>query len=511
MKEITQQKSVLTAAVLIALANLPASAQTAPAASASEIAVLKQTVDALRRQVDELRAASAKANGPTEAAEGESQESVDARTPATKADVVGLRADIENYKYDQSRTQERNIPSVTRNTRIGGGVTLRYDSRSPAEEPGTSAIGTTPSQARAAGFAAPQFTLNFTGNLYRDYAEGRNLTYRLSFSNNASASSSSATTDATNLVNATDAYLRYSFQPATGNVEDPLGTVTLGQQVMPFGLDAQALDPEVKAVIGNAGFVGGLGLNKRQVGVAVQGDFEPYVDFSNNYRAPLASYALGVYNGNGPNRVDNNNHRDVAARLAFTAPVDYNSWWRQIQIGSSLYVGQPTLGATNGYSANNVTGWSTRRGVDVNWTHLPFSIAYEWAYGKDRVLPTDALVTTRKNPDALVRGSGQYINFGYTWGEQFLSSSRQQGKYDDYWPQSYQAFIRFDQWDPNRSAKVLNDKQYVTTLGLNMFFAETTKFQVNYLRTRNQLGSSAPTATRPKASNALQAQFNATF
>jgi phosphate-selective porin len=510
MKEITPQKSVLTAAVLIALASSQASAQNTPPASASEVQTLKQTVEDLRRQVEALRATS-KGTAPAEPAEGESQEAVDARTPATKADVVGLRADIESYKYEQARAQERNIPSVTRNTRIGGGVTLRFDSRSPSEEPGTSAIGTTPAESRAAGFATPQFTLNFTGNLYRDYSEGRNLTYRLSFSNNASASSSSATTDATNVVNATDAYIRYSYQPATGNVEDPLGTVTLGQQVVPFGLDAQALDPEVKAVIGNAGFVSGLGLNKRQVGVAIQGDFEPYVDFSNNYRAPLVSYALGVYNGNGPNRVDNNNHRDLVARLAYTAPVDYNSWWRQIQIGSSFYLGKPTLGATNGYSANNVIGRSTRRGFDVNWTHLPFSIAYEWAYGKDKVLANDALVTTGKNPDAIVRGVGQYINLGYTWGEQFLSSSRQQGKYDDYWPQSYQAFIRFDQWDPNRSAKVINDKQYVTTVGLNVFFAETTKFQVNYLRTRNQLGSSAPTAARPKASNGLQAQFNATF
>jgi len=508
MKESIHTKSALTAAVLLALSSQAAVAQTA--SSAADIQSLKQTIEQLRKQVDELRNTSRSTATP-EQAEGETQEALDARTPATKADVQGLRADLENYKYDQSRAIERNIPSVVRNTKIGGGVTLRYDLRSPAEQPATSAVGTTPAESRASGFATPQFNLNFAGTLYRDYDEGRNLTYRLAFSNNASASSSTATTDATNVVNASDVYVRYSYQPSTGNPEDPLGTITLGQQVVPFGLDAQALDPEVKAVIGNAGFVSGLNLNKRQVGVAIQGDFNPYVDFSNNYRAPAVTYALGLYNGNGPNRVDNNNHRDLVGRLAYTLPVDYNSWWRQIQVGTSYYLGKPTLGATNGYAASNVTGKSTRTGVDVNWTHLPFSISYELAYGRDRLLANDALVTSGKNPDGVQRGVGQYINFGYTWGEQFLSSSRQQGKFDDYWPKSYQAFIRFDQWDPNRSGKVINDKVYVTTVGLNVFFAETTKFQVNYLRTRNQLGTSAATAARPSSSNGLQAQFNATF
>src|SRR5690606_34770060 len=167
----------------------------------------------------------------------------------------------------------------------------------------TQGSGVGPTDYRQSGFNAVAFGLNFQGNLFRDYAEGRNLTYRLALTSQHTPNSSQSG------VNLTDAYLRYSFQPASGNPEDPLGTITLGQQTVAFGQDAQAIDPEVKAVIGNAGFVSGLGLGTRQTGLVVAGDYDPYVDFTNNYRAPLLAYSLGIFNGNGPNKADNNDYR----------------------------------------------------------------------------------------------------------------------------------------------------------------------------------------------------------
>ncbi|CAM3679019.1 hypothetical protein [Polaromonas hydrogenivorans] len=463
----------------------------------------------LAKQVSELRAQLAKQQAAAQAtqaaassAEGESQESIDARTAATKADIQGMRTDLENYKYDQSRLLERNVPSVTRNTKIGGSVTVRYDIQNPAAQPSASSSGNGPTDPRNRGFNASAVGLNFAGNLYRDYAEGRNLTYRLALTSQNTASSSSTG------VNLTDAYLRYSFQPASGNPEDSLGTITLGQQTVPFGLDAQALDPEVKAVIDNAGFVAGLGLNTRQTGLVVSGDYDPYVDFTNNYRAPLLTYSLGVFNGNGANKADNNNYLDTIGRLVYTLPVDYSSWLRQLQIGGSYYRGYTSLGPASTTATTVATrkGHYDRYGVDVNWTHLPYSVAYERAYGKQELL-----TASPASPDSYQRSMGQYINFGYTWGEQFLASSKQQGKFDDYWPKSFQTFIRFDDWNPNRSGLVVNDKVFVATLGLNVFFAETTKFQINYKHIRNQLGGAAPTADKPASVNAIQALLNATF
>lgn len=518
-----QKKTQVAIAALIALSSVTAQAQS----SNSEVQSLKNTVEELRRQVEELRSlvkqGPASTAAPAAPAEGESQESIDARTSASKADIQGLRTDLENYKYDQSRLQERNIPSVLRNTRIGGSVTLGYDKRSPAFQVGdsqtTTATATAPGEPRKNGFRSPSVALNFSGNLYRDYAEGKNLTYRLALSA-ANASGNNGNSQ----VNVTDAWIRYSYEPATGNLEDRLGTLTLGQQPVPFGLDAPALDPEVRAVINNALFVSGLDLGTRQIGLLAQGDFDPYVDFTNNYRAPLLSYALGFFNGNGPNKNDNNSNRDWIVRVAYTLPVDYTSWFRQLQFGVSYYKRYPTIATSASPTALATSlagrsGEQSVRGFDINWTHLPFSIAYEWAYGKTEIGPGTTAATTLAasrliNPDDHRRGVGQYINLGYTFGEQFLASSRNQGKFDDFWPTSFQAFVRADTFDPNRAAQSRKDRQFRTTLGLNVFFAETTRFQINYFKDRNQNGVDAllpNTTTVGKRQNGVQAQLVAAF
>jgi hypothetical protein len=484
-------KTVLASAVLLALST---GAQAQPA---NELQTLRNTVEQLQKQLEEIKAQLAQPAAAPVPTEGESQESLDARTPSSKADVQGLRTDMENYKYDQSRLQERTIPSVTRNTKIGGTLTVAYQTQNPAfpatDTQTTAPSTTTPGDVRRHGFRAVTGTLNFAGNLYRDYAEGRNLTYRLGLN---IGSTSPATNNSQ--VNLTDAYIRYSYEPATGNLEDRLGTLTLGQQPLPFGLDAPALDPEVRAVINSALFVEGFGLNQRQIGLVAQGDFDPYVDFTNNYRAPLLGYTLAFFNGNGANKADNNSSRDWLGRIVYTLPVDYTSWFRQLQLGTTLLKAHPNISATT----VGQRGDKNVYGVDVNWTHLPFTVAYEWAYGKEQLATAPAA-----NPDGIKRGVGQYVNIGYTWGEQFLNSSKQQGKFDDYWPLSYQAFLRYDVWDPNRSATSDADKRFITTLGLNVFFAETTRFQINYFKNRNQ----AAGATFAPRSNGIQAQFVAGF
>ena len=555
----TYKKTVLASAITLALLGVAhaAPASNAPASN-NDIRTLRDTVEALRKQIQDISAAqganasalerarveelnrqvtelkvqlqklqdeTAKAKPAEGPVDGESDEALQARTPATKADIQGLRTDLENYKYDNARQLERNVPSVTRNTKFGGGVIVRYDTNNPKSQPSASSSGAGATAPRANGFAAPSYTFNVTGTLYRDYEAGRNLTYRLAFaSQNTTTTTSTSTVSGstatgtkttsvatgTSSLNATDIYARYSFQPSSGNPEDPLGTITVGQQPIPFGQEPQALDPEVRPVINSARFVSGLGLDSRQVGVVVSGDVDPYVDYTNNYRAPALTYALGAFNGNGTNKADNNSRRDYVGRLVYTLPVDYASWLRQFQLGASYYRGYTSITTASTTDLNTTTtnqgGVYSRRGLDVNWTHLPYSISYEWAYGQNTLAtPTTA------DPDSRQRSSGQYINFGYTWGEQFLNSSKQQGKFDDYWPKSYQAFLRFDEWDPNRSGKSLNDKVWVRTVGLNVFFAETSRVQINYLHTINQLGGAASTASRPATANGWTVQLNTTF
>jgi hypothetical protein len=411
---------------------------------------LKAVVSALQQQV-QARQDPAPTPVTSEAADGAGAGEM--ADNATKADIDGLRTDLENYKYEQRRSRETKTALTTRGTTIGGSVQARATAQTPPIRTGT----TSTAAARSSSFDVPQATLNFAGSLYRDYSEGRNLDYRLAF---AYAKNNPAT-DGSQL-NMTDAYVRYSPLPTLTGLEDPRLTLTFGQQLIPFGLEAQ-IGEELRPVINNAQILGGLGVGSRQIGLIVRGDIAPYVDYGFNYRAPLLEYAFGVVNGSGPNKSDDNNSKDYLARLALTLPVDYYSLLRELKVGVSAYKGKRNL-----IAGSSVTGQAKRDryGVDVYYNHAPFGITYEAAEGRDGVA---------SGPD--VKSRGQLLTAFYTWGEQWVASSRAQAKYDDYWPKSYQLFARLDSFDPNLA--LANDKTKIATAGFNLFFAETTKFQLN--------------------------------
>jgi hypothetical protein len=235
-----------------------------------------------------------------------------------------------------------------------------------------------------------------------------------------------------------------------------------------------------------------LGVGARQIGVIVRGDYNPYVDYGFNYRAPLIEYAVGVVNGSGPNQSDNNGRKDYLARVAVTAPVDYTSWLRELKIGASYQRGVKNILA--GTAATAIDGNSDRYGFDLYYNHLPFGASYEYATGRDSTFVTNAalgastsnIAATNTGKKNQIKSVGQTLTLFYTWGEQWLKSSNGtgQGKYDDWWPKTYQPFFRIDRWDPNTanaaaSGANVTAKTEIDTIGFNLFFAETTKLQVN--------------------------------
>ena len=460
------------------------------------------------------------------AASTEDQASIDATTPATKADIQGLRTDLENYKYEQSRLAERNRAQTTRNTKMTGTVQLRATWQNPGQNAGigngANGGGTTfQATPRQSSFDVAAATLQFTGNLFRDYSEGKNLTYSLGFSyaGNQSGNPSSAVSSVRTLgvsspngsqFNLTNAFLTYSFFPTNGGPEDARGTLTFGQQLIPFGLEAQA-DEEVRPVINSAQFASAFnGISQRQIGLIYRGDSLVQVDYTNNYRQALLEYAVGIVNGAGPNKSDNNSKKDLLARVAYTLPADYNSWLRQLKIGVSYYRGYPNLINTTSNAVVDLAQ-SNVRGIDLNWTHLPYSISYEYAQSQDDVLLAPATAPIGNAPRFQRKSEGQYLNLAYTWGEQFLASEKSIAKYDDYWPKSFQTFLRLDRLDTDTRSDISGDRTDIATLGLNAFFAETTKLQLNYLLARNDEGSSGYTRNRPRQTQAIQIQFQYGF
>ena len=538
------KRKLLLTATLLALARASGAAEPGNTPSNADlqkqIEQLKAAVETLQQQLNQkISTAPGEPSKPvtseTTVAPLATPATTQTPTPATRDDIDGLRADLENYKYENERNRERTTLQTNRTTTITGTLQTRWTyqlngknsdsdrivgntsgSTGGQNTSGNSQNDPNPAAGRKSSFDVPLATLSFAGKLFRDYQEGKNLEYKLGFSytpnvNSGVAgtqtanqgSSTSATFNNGSQFNLTDAYLLYNYFPTTTGGEENKGTLTFGQQLIPFGLEAQ-IGEELKPVINQAQFVNGLGVGTRQIGLIARGDVLPYVDYTNNYRAPLLEYAFGVVNGSGMNKSDDNNKKDYLGRLAFTLPVDYASIFRELKFGTSVYVGHRNVvghsAATGNYYVLSEDGKNARHGFDIYYNHTPFNITYEYVTGKDTLL-TGATETS----DTLVKSRGQTLTTSLIWGEQFIASSKTVARYDDFWPKSTQLFFRYDVWDPNTYVSYNSTKIY--TLGLNLFFAQTTKLQINLAHTHNQ----APSASVARSSNALLTQFQYGF
>lgn len=472
--------SIIAASLLIA-------GQVGAAGKIQNTKQLQEQIDALQKSVQALQAQlnqqQPKAEPVAAAATAAAPEAIDPATLATKEELQGLTADLENYKYQVQRDRDTKTALSTRNLVVGGTVQARAGYLS---QPVNNAV----TDNRKSSFDVPTAVLTFTGNLYKDYDEGKNLTYALRFGYSPQ-STATQLLDTSNF-NLLDANLRYEILP-TISADTSRLALTFGQQLVPFGLEAAATE-DLKPVINNAQFVGRYGFGQRQIGIGISGDLFPEVDYGYNYRAPIIQYLAGFVNGNGPNKSDNNNAKDFIGRIALTAPADYNSWLRQLTVGASVYKGKNPLFVG---AAKVGDGTKDRLGFDISYNHHPFGVTYEFIKGTDTVASGTAAKPVKTDIDS----RAQTATFFYNIGEQFVKGYRAQGRYDDWWPQSYQPFYRYDSFDPN-TAKT-NDKVTVNTLGLNIFFAETTKFQLNFNRKDDE-------ATKTKTNEYL-AQFQYGF
>jgi len=497
------KKHYLSLSIALSIATLLGSG-TAQAAEDIDttLAQLQAQLTALQQQVNALKQ---KKQASTEASEtaqltaqddasAEAQEENTEHSFATQSELAGFRSDLENYKYDQSRQYERTSVKSTRDTTLYGTVQVRAQTQSRD----TSAGNPAPVTPRRNTFDIPTALFGVRGNLYRDYKEGKNLDYQLSFSYGKRVGAAGSASD----LNLADAFLRYNFTSTNGGPEVPRLNVTLGQQLIPFGLDPQSPE-DLRPTINVATGLAQLGLFNRQTGLIVRGDVKPFVDYSSNYRAPLFEYALGVVNGNGTNKVDDNDKKDYIGRVAFTLPVDYASWFRELKFGASYLKGSKNVIAGSNVLDGN--GRNDRMGFDIYYNHAPFGVTYEYVKGL-----SDYATATGSTSE--VKSEGHTATLFYTFGDQFYNSVKSVAKFDDFWPKSIQSFYRYDSYNPNKGADVIGiaghglGKVDIHTLGLNFFFAQTTKFQLGL----NRWSYDHETAAQKDFSE-VQAQFQYTF
>jgi len=228
----------------------------------------------------------------------------------------------------------------------------------------------------------------------------------------------------------------------------PHAKLTFGQFKVPFGLEnltsSSALDTINRSqTVENLCPSRDIGAQGRDIGVALSGKFS------------RIEYNLGVFNGEGSNRTDTNEKKDLVARLGFH-PFDF------LTLSLSHYKGKSTL-----FGGDSVVD-RDRTGVDIFLVHEQLFVKGEYISARD--YETDKY--------------GWYIQGGY-----YLV------------PDKIQAIVKYDSCDVNRD--IQGDRTDVITLGLNWFFSKITKIQINYEHYKKGLTGTSE--------NVILAQFQAGF
>jgi phosphate-selective porin OprO/OprP len=228
----------------------------------------------------------------------------------------------------------------------------------------------------------------------------------------------------------------------------PYAKLTFGQFKVPFGLEnltsSSALDTINRSqTVENLCPSRDIGGQGRDIGLALSGKFS------------RIEYNLGIFNGEGSNRADTNEKKDLVARLGFS-PFDF------LILSLSHYQGKSTL-----FGGDSVVD-RDRTGIDIFLVHEQISVKGEYISARDY------------RADRL----GWYVQGGYY----FI-------------PDKIQAIVKYESYDADRD--IQGDRIDIITLGLNWFFSKMTKLQINYEHhTEGLTGTSE---------NVILAQFQAGF
>ena len=230
--------------------------------------------------------------------------------------------------------------------------------------------------------------------------------------------------------------------------------ITAGQFVIPFSLENLTQDRSLETIDrsqvvsalvarkGDAsnGLVDSIGnQNGRDIGIQLSGSL---IRIENRY---FADYYIALLNGAGINTLDNNQSKDIDARLVLHP-------FKILDIGTSYYNGFDKFNSSPTRSQNRIR-WGAEAALNYNL----LSLKGEYIKGEDGT----------NNP---IIHEGWYVQGSY-----FL------------WAKHLQGVFRYDVYDPNtiKGKTDLTSTYYV--YGLNYFFNVWTKLQVNYSRrTGNQ-------------------------
>jgi hypothetical protein len=213
-----------------------------------------------------------------------------------------------------------------------------------------------------------------------------------------------------------DAYLQ--LKPA------PYARITFGQFKIPFSQENLRSSSDL-FTIERSQVVNGLvpgrdnGSNGRDIGADFGGSF-------NITGSAGVDYAVGMFNGAGINRRDDNNRKDLAVRLALRP-------FRGLILAGDYYKG----------AAGSTEVARDRQGAEIAYSYLPLTLMGEFIWGRD----------------GAIRKQGWYGLAAWRFTKR------------------WEGVFRADGFDPDRSLAQNTSNAYVG--GLNWYFATGLKWQFN--------------------------------
>jgi len=118
-------------------------------------------------------------------------------------------------------------------------------------------------------------------------------------------------------LNAGDVWLAYDIKTSKLELEpDYLLSLSLGQQLIPYGLDNVSSEdqrPTIRTSLYNQTRLAG-----RDIGFVANGGVFTKVDPPTSLVTPVLGYTLGVFNGAGANKLDNDKGVDTLGRLVLS-------------------------------------------------------------------------------------------------------------------------------------------------------------------------------------------------
>lgn len=193
--------------------------------------------------------------------------------------------------------------------------------------------------------------------------------------------------------------------------------------------------------------VGGLG---RDLGVMATGKL--FSVEKNNKKFHLIEYAVGVFNGNGVNVVDNNTHKDIAGRIEF------HPWLKEVTLTGSIYNGLFTN------KTDETKGDRNRYSGGVQFKNDAIIIRSEFVAGETGINDTISNINS----------NGLYAVAGYNFK---LGKNK---------TQVLMPIVRYDRFVANTDVK--NNGNDIYTVGINYWPWKCLNFKLDYSYIKPETG-----------------------